>query len=110
MHMIFENICPFMINHWTRKFKNLDVGSSNYEITPHVWDKIGTETAGAVRSIPAAFIRVLPNIARDWSLFTAESWCFWFLYLAPTLLKDHFQHIKYYQHLCAFVKIIKICL
>jgi hypothetical protein len=110
MHTIFENICPFMVDHWTGKFKNLDVGSGNYEIAPHVWDQIGTETAGAVRSIPAGFVRVLPNIARDRSSFTAESWCFWFLYLAPTLLKDRFQHVKYYQHLCAFVEIIKICL
>jgi hypothetical protein len=110
MHMIFENICPLMVDHWTGKFKNLDAGSGNYEIAPHVWDQIGTETAEAVKSIPAAFVRVLPDIARDWSSFTAESWCFWFLYLAPTLLNGRFQHVKYYQHLCDFVDIVKTCL
>jgi hypothetical protein len=110
MHLIFENICPLMVDHWTGKFKNLDAGSGNYEIAPHVWDQIGTETAEAVRSIPAAFVRVLPNIARDRSSFTAESWCFWFLFLTPVLLNGRFQHDKYYQHLCAFVDIVKTCL
>jgi hypothetical protein len=110
MHLIMENICPLLVDHWTGKFKHLDAGSGDYEITSDVWDQIGVETAEAVKSIPAAFVRVLPNIATDRSSFTAESWCFWFLYLAPALLKGRFQHNKYYQHLCEFVNIIKTCL
>jgi hypothetical protein len=105
-----ENICPFMVDHWTGKFKHLDAGSGDYEIASEVWDQIGVETAEAVKLIPAAFVRVLPNIATDRVSFTAESWCFWFLYLAPALLKGRFQHVKYYWHLCNFVDIIKTCL
>jgi hypothetical protein len=110
MHMIMENLCPLLIDHWTGKFKNLDEGSGNYRIASEVWDEIGAETAEAVQSIPAAFVRVLPDIAKDRSGFTAESWCFWFLYLAPTLLKGRFLNVKYYRHLCSFVDIIKTCL
>jgi len=110
MHMIMENICPLMVDHWTGKFKNLDEGSGNYQIVSEVWEQIGAETAEAVRTIPAAFVRILPDIAKDRSLFTAESWCFWFLYLALTLLKGRFQDDKYYRHLCDFIDIIKISL
>jgi hypothetical protein len=110
MHLIMENICPLMVDHWTGKFKHLDAGSGDYEIAADVWDHIGTETAEAVKSIPAAFVCVLPNIATDQSSFTTESWCFWFIYLAPALLKGRFQHVKYHQHLCKFVDIIKTCL
>ena len=110
MHLIMENICPPLVDHWTGKFKHLDVGSGDYEITSDVWDQIGVETAEAVKSIPVVFVRVLSNIATDQSSFTAESWGFWFLYLAPALLKGRFQHNKYYQHLCEFVNIIKTCL
>ena len=110
MHMIMENICPLLVDHWTGKFKNLNEGSGNYQIASNVWDEIGAETAEAVSSIPSAFVRVLPDIAKDRSGFTAESWCFWFLYLAPTLLKGRFLNVKYYRHLCSFVNIIKTCL
>ena len=65
MHMIIENICPLLIDHWTGKFKNLDKGSGNYWTVSEVWDEIDAETAEAVQSIPAAFVRVLPDIAKD---------------------------------------------
>jgi hypothetical protein len=73
IHMIMENIYPLLVDHWTGKFRSIEV-----------------ETAKAVRSIPAAFVCVLPNIAKDQSALTAELWCFWFLYLALTLLNGQF--------------------
>ena len=97
MHLIMENICPLMVDHWTGKFKNLDTGSGDNEIASEVWDQIGVETAEAVKSIPATFVHVLPNIAMDHVAFTAESQCFWFLYLTPALLKGRFQHVMYYR-------------
>ena len=60
MHLIMENICPLLVDHWTGKFKHLEEVSGDYEITSDVWDQIGVETAEAVKSIPAAFVRVLP--------------------------------------------------
>ena len=56
-------------------------------IPKEVWIEIGQETAEAVRYIPAGFIRVLGNIANDVSNFTVESWSFWFMYIAPIVLK-----------------------
>jgi hypothetical protein len=99
-----------MVDHWMGKFKKLDVGSGNYVIPPLIWEEIGIETAAAVPSIPAPFVRVLVDIARERSFFTAESWSFWFIYLAPALLKGRFQDGKYYQHLCQLVEIMKISL
>ena len=110
MHLAFENIGPHLIDHWTGKYKNLDEGSGNYRIAEAVWEKIGRETADATKSIPEAFVRVLPNIANNCSSFTAEAWCFWFVFLTPTLLKGRFQNDKYYRHLCDFSEIIKFCL
>lgn len=84
--------------------------TEDYVIPMAVWEEIGIETADAVKIIPAAFVRVLPNIAKERAFFTAESWCFWFLYLAPTLLKGRFQNAKYHRHLCDLVEIMKISL
>lgn len=110
MHLLLENVCPLMVDHWMGKFKKLDVGSGNYVIPPLIWEDIGLETAAAVRSIPAPFVRVLVDIARERSFFTAESWCFWFIYLAPTLLKGRFQEEKYHRHLCQLVEIMEMSL
>jgi len=90
MHLVLENVIPNLVNLWTGKFKGLDMGSENYEIAPEIWEEIGRETAEATRNIPSAFVRVLGNIAEDRSQFTAESWCFWFIYLAPILLRNRF--------------------
>src|ERR1700722_3485310 len=107
MHLFFENDIPNMVSLWTGRFKGLDSGTEDYEIAPNVWEEIGAETAEAVKDIPAAFVRVLGNIAEDRSTFTAESWAFWFIYLAPILLKDRFHHVKYYKHACLLAKILK---
>lgn len=95
---------------WTGNFKGLDIGHEDYQIAPHIWEAIGMETASAVQHIPASFVRVLDNIACDQSYFTAESWCFWFLYLAPKLLDNRFPKKKYYSHMCELVEIMKIML
>ncbi|KAJ7205401.1 hypothetical protein GGX14DRAFT_397543 [Mycena pura] len=67
------------------------------------------------------FENVIPNLVKFWSAFartlagglekfTAESWCFWFVYLAPDLLKGLFRDRKYHIHACALGDIIKVCL
>ncbi|KAG2135445.1 hypothetical protein DEU56DRAFT_392100, partial [Suillus clintonianus] len=107
MHVFLENIAPMLVKHWTGKFKGMDTGKEDYQIADHIWAEIGEETAAAVANIPAAFVRVLGNIADDHSSFTAESWSFWIIYLAPTLLRSRFPNAKYHKHLCELVWIMK---
>ena len=110
MHLFLENIIPSLIKLWMGKYKGLDVGNGNYEIAPEVWEEIGRETADAVRDIPATFARKLPNIDTDRSNYTAEAWCFWFMYLAPFMLQNQFPDQKYHRHLCDLIDIMKMCL
>jgi len=107
MHIFPENVIPTLVKHWTGKFKGMDAGKEDYQIADHVWAEVGEETAAATANIPAAFVRVLGNIADDHSSFTAESWSFWIIYLAPTLLRNRFPKSKYYKHLCDLVWIMK---
>ena len=81
MHVFLENIVPTLVDFWTGCFKGLDVGSESYEIAPHIWERISEETTSAVPFIPAAFVRRIANITNDRSLFTAEAWSFWFMYI-----------------------------
>jgi hypothetical protein len=110
MHLFLENIIPSLIKLWMGKYKGLDVGVEDYKIDEEVWNEIGRETAEAVKDIPAAFVRHLPDIATDRSSFTAEAWSFWFMHLAPFLLQNRFADPKYHRHLCDLVDIMKICL
>ena len=56
------------------------------------------------------FVRVLANIATNCSLFTAKSWSFWFVYLAPKLLEGQFPKQKYNRHMCELGEIMKVTL
>ena len=76
-----------LVDFWMGRFKGLDMGSEGYEIPTELWLLIGKETAAAIPSIPAVFCRALPNIAKEWHLFTAEAWAFWTVHLAPYLLE-----------------------
>ncbi|KAJ7340614.1 hypothetical protein DFH08DRAFT_915623 [Mycena albidolilacea] len=64
-------------------FKGLDIPADT-------WDLIWEETAAAVEHIPSDF-----------------AWAFWFIYLAPILLKGRFPDTKYHTHLCELSDIIK---
>jgi hypothetical protein len=107
MHILCENVIPNMVDLWQGNFKGLDVGVGSYEIPPHIWKEIGKETANATKDIPSSYIRVLGNIVEDRSRYTAESWAFWFMYIAPIVLNGRFEDEKYYNHMCLLVKIMK---
>ncbi|KAG8978750.1 hypothetical protein FRB94_013160 [Tulasnella sp. JGI-2019a] len=111
MHLLFENTIPNLIQLWRGTFKvNLmGVGVEDYVIPEHIWDAIGRETAGAVKTIPSSFVGHFPNIATNQGLYKAEYYSFWFQHLAPILLKDCLPS-KYYKHMCDLVCIIKTCL
>ncbi|KAJ7152445.1 hypothetical protein C8R46DRAFT_1357483 [Mycena filopes] len=107
MHLFFENDVPNLVKLWSGKFKGMDTGVEDYEIPDATWELIWQETADAVQHLPAQFVRVLGS---NPSYYTAEAWCFWFVFLAPILLEGRFPDPKYHQHLCDFSDIIKVCL
>jgi hypothetical protein len=107
MHLLWENIVPTLVDLWTGRFKGLDMGVGGYEIAQ--WDLIGEETAAATTTIPAGFVRAMPNIAKERYLFTAEAWAFWIMYLAPHLLEGRLAN-KYYEHMVLLVDILKLAL
>jgi hypothetical protein len=101
MHLLFENLVPNMIAHWTGTFKKLDQGTGNYEFAPGVWDRIGVLTEQAARTIPAAFVGTIPNIARDQTLYKAEAYAFWWQYIGPIVLHGRLDQEYYEYVLCA---------
>jgi hypothetical protein len=109
MHLLFENVVKNLVHLWMGKFKGLDAGIEDYIIPDHIWKLIGQETVAAVKDIPSAFVRSLGNIVEDQSNYTAEGWAFWFTNIAPILLRNRFQNVKYYKHLCNLADIIKTC-
>ncbi|CAE6497313.1 unnamed protein product [Rhizoctonia solani] len=109
MHLLFENLVPNMVKHWTGDFKGLDKGTGTYRISKAQWMMVGLLTAWATRTIPSVFVGTLPDIAQDQSLFKAEAYSFWIQYLAPILLKDVMPR-KYYNHVLALREIILLCL
>lgn len=110
MHLGIENVIKNLVNLWMGKFKRLDSGVEDYIIPEDIWKKIGEETVEAVRNIPSAFVRSLGNIAESPGHYTAEGWAFWFMYLAPILLKGRFKKEKYYNHFIRLVEIMKRCI
>ena len=90
MHLFLENHCKSLVLLWAEKFKSLDEGKESYAIAPHIWEAIGQETAQASNTIPSAFWQQMPNIATEQYLFTVEDWSFWFLFIAPHVLKGCF--------------------
>ncbi|KAG9121451.1 hypothetical protein FRC07_002590 [Ceratobasidium sp. 392] len=110
MHLFLLNHGPNLILLWKNKYDGINgAGRENYIIKPQVWAEIGRETEAANRSIPATFIRPLPNIQTSQHHYTAESWSFWFIYIAPIVLLGHLPK-KYYDHFLELVSIMKCLL
>jgi hypothetical protein len=107
MHLLFENMIPNLVKLWSGKYKGLDTGCEDYEISEEVWTEIWEETAEATKDIPLDFCR---SLVGGHSKFTAEAWCFWYIYMAPGLLKGRFSHPKYHEHACELSEIIKVIL
>jgi hypothetical protein len=110
MHLIFENLLPNLVAHWTGNFKGLDDGEEEYELAKTVWQAVGLETAKSGDTIPSAYGGRVPNIQEHKSEMNAERWSFWALYIAPVVLRRRFQKPKYYQHFVKLVKLLNVCL
>jgi hypothetical protein len=110
MHLFLINHGPNLVSLWTNSFSGiLDPGSCDYLISPADWTQIGLETEAATKLIPASFTRPLPNIRTNWSLYCAESWSFWLIYIGPIVLRGRLSQ-KYYDHYLELVSILKCLL
>jgi hypothetical protein len=87
MHLLFENLTPNMIKHWTGQFKGLDEGTGNYKIAPEAWTEVRKMTAQACCTVPSSFVSFIPDIAQDRNLYMAKLYAFWVQYIAPIVLK-----------------------
>jgi hypothetical protein len=110
MHLVFLNIIPMMIRLWKGAFFQVDHRDQPYIISSQDWQEIGRFTSKSVPFIPSSFSRAIPNINTEQHLFTAESYAFWFLYMAPILLRDRFRESRYYDHAIHLVRIIQTCI
>jgi len=90
MHLIWENLVPNLILHWTGRFKGLNEGSESYLLADAIWEAIGAETVRAGAYIPSAYGSHVPDIAKEKTACTAESWSFWTQYIGPVLLRNRF--------------------
>ncbi|KAJ7131920.1 hypothetical protein C8R46DRAFT_924112 [Mycena filopes] len=110
MHLIYENVIKNLVLLWTGAYKGLDTGTGDYQLQPTVWEAIGAATAAGGSTIPTAFGARPPDIAKDRTACTADTWSFWLLYLGPVLLHGKFTRRVYYDHFINFVKLIHLCL
>lgn len=111
MHLFCENIIPNLVDLWMGRFKSFpDEGTGSYEIPCAIWVKIAQETVEAVKDIPSAFVSAIPDLIKGRESWTAEIWAFWFMYVAPIVLRNRFQDDKYYVHMCDLITIMDITL
>ena len=110
MHLIWENLIKNLVLLWTGEFKGLDEGNESYELTRTVWEAIGEGTAASGSTVPSAYGSRVPNVVQDKSGCTADMWSFWTLYIGPILLRNRFQHTKYYKHFVKLVTLLNLCL
>jgi len=86
MHLIFKNLIPNLINHYTGNFKDLNCGHESYELGADVWSAICEAGAASGKTVPSSFGARMPNIEKQRSSMTADSWSFWVQYIGPILL------------------------
>jgi hypothetical protein len=110
MHLIYENVIKNLVLLWTGTYKGLGQGTGSYQLSPTVWDAIGAATAAGGDTIPTAFGARPPDVSKDRTACTADTWSFWLLFLGPVLLHNKFQRPIYYKHFIEFVKLIHLCL
>ena len=109
MHLIFENLIPNLVHHYTGTFKGLDCGTEDYLIPQDEWLQVCATGEASGDTIPTAFGARIPNLETDRSAMTAEKWAVWAMLLAPILLRNRFPDQKYYDHFMKLVHLINMC-
>ena len=110
MHLIFENLVPNLIRHYTGDFKGLDSGTESYDLPKSMWDVIGEAAARSGDTIPSGFGARMPNICTERSSMTAEAWSTWITYLGPILLRGRFSKLVYYEHFVKLSRLVHLCM
>ena len=110
MHLIFENLVPNLLQHYTRDFKGLNTGTESYKLPKSVWEEIGDAAAQSGDTIPSDFGARMPNIYAERSSMTAETWSTWIMYLGPILLRDRFSKPIYYEHFMKLSHLVRLCM
>ncbi|KEP45465.1 transposase family Tnp2 protein, partial [Rhizoctonia solani 123E] len=107
LHLFLLNHGPELVSLWAGTYQLGD--NDEYVLIADDWTTIGLETVEASKTLPALFIRPLPNIATCWRLYCGESWCFWLVYIGPIVLRGRLPK-KYYDHYMELVNILKCLL
>jgi hypothetical protein len=110
MHLIFENLVPNLVAHYTGNFKGLDAGAEDYIIPARIWSEICEIGSTSGNTIPSQFGARLPNLERERSSMTAEAWSFWVMFIAPIVLRNRFKKPRYYAHFIKLVHLVHLCL
>ncbi len=110
MHLIWENVAKNLLLLWTGNYKGLDTGREDYQLSPTVWEAVGTASDECGDTIPAALGPRTPNVASDKTSWTADSRSMWFLYIGPVLLERRFTKQRYYRHFVDLIKLVQRCL
>jgi hypothetical protein len=110
MHLIFENLVPNLVAHYTGTFKGLDAGTEDYILPGPVWSDICRIGSASGDTIPSQFGARMPNLEKERSYMTAEAWSFWVMFIAPIVLRNRFQKPRYYTHFMKLVQLIHLCL
>ncbi|KAK0461538.1 hypothetical protein IW261DRAFT_1348720, partial [Armillaria novae-zelandiae] len=76
----------------------------------NIWNAIGQDTTTAGSTIPGVFGQCPLNVATNKTACTANSQCFWLLYITPVLLSCKFANVTYFNHFIVLVKLVNICL
>jgi hypothetical protein len=109
MHLVWENAQNNLLDLWTGKFKGLDTGTGNYQLSSDGLKTIGKLGKAAGSSIPYAFGDRPPNIASTSVSWKAETCSFWTTFVAPVLLRGRLPE-PYFCHFLDFVRLVNICL
>ena len=109
MHLIFENLIPNLICHYTGDYKGLDCGVEDYQLSQSVWDAICEAGTGSGDTIPSCFGAQVPNLESERSNMMAEMWSLWVMYLGLALLKGKFSKPRYYKHFVKLANLIHLC-
>jgi hypothetical protein len=110
MHLIFENLVPNLVAHYTGNFKGLNAGVEDYVLPAHIWSEICETGSASGDTIPSQFGARVPNLEREHSHMTAEAWPFWVMFIAPIVLCNRFTKPQYYTHFTKLVCLIHLCL
>ncbi|RIB06185.1 hypothetical protein C2G38_1910086, partial [Gigaspora rosea] len=110
MHVLFENVAPAMLRHWSSTFfKDSQISNADYILSNSDWTKIVKIMESNRKNMPLNFGRPLIDIQRHSAAFKAEDWLNWVvLYLLP-LLQDYLPE-RYLNGWTKFVYMTKLCL